>query len=73
MKKMPMKRVLAPYRYVYTNKLYREHGAIHGTRCNPVRREDGKCCVSTRHALVTFENGEQAIVIRRCLRLVEKQ
>lgn len=67
----PMAKATRPYRYTYVNRVYLEHGAEHGDRCNPVRREDGKCMVSSRHALVTFEDGVQAVVIRRCLRLVK--
>ena len=56
-------------RYLYHNLLYNAHGALHGLLCDPVRRPDGKCIVSRDKALVTFENGVEATVIRRCLRL----
>lgn len=60
------------YRYVYRNRIYRGHGAPHGLRCDPIRRLDGRCLVGPRHAAVRFEDGTEAIVIRRALRLTEK-
>jgi hypothetical protein len=56
-------------RYRYHNLLYLAHGAPHGVHCDPVRREDGRCIVSRDKALVRFEDGTEATVIRRCLRL----
>ena len=49
--------------------------ALVGARCNPVRRADGRCVVSTRMAmaLVEFEGGRCAIVKRRRLRLMKKE
>ena len=60
-------------RYRYINKAYLAHGAEHGVLCDPVRRDDGRCIVSGSSQLVTFEDGEQCIVIRRCLRLTSKE
>jgi hypothetical protein len=60
-------------RYRYHNLLYNAHGAIHGVLCDPVRRGDGRCIVSRDKALVIFEDGTVATVIRRCLRLVGKE
>jgi hypothetical protein len=56
-------------RYTYRNRLYIAHGAPHGLRCDPVRREDGRCIVGPGRAQVVFEDGEECIVIRRALRL----
>ncbi len=41
--------------------------------CDPVRRPDGKCIVSTRMAtaLVQFEDGSERVVARRRLRVRE--
>jgi hypothetical protein len=60
-------------RYRYHNRLYNAHGAPHGVDCDPVRRPDGRCVVGSRHALVRFADGYEAVVIRRCLRLKDKQ
>jgi hypothetical protein len=73
MKMMPMKKVIPPYRYTYINVAYRKHGAEHGFLCDPVRREDGRCVVGGGKQVVVFEDGTEAVVIRRCLRLVNKQ
>jgi hypothetical protein len=56
-------------RYDYRNRIYLAHGAPHGTACDPCLRPDGKCIVGPRHAQVIFEDGVEAIVIRRALRL----
>lgn len=61
------------YRYTYYNKLYAAFGSKHGILCNPVRRDDGKCVVGRGSQLVDFEDGERAVVIRRCLRVNKKQ
>lgn len=55
------------------NKLYRAHGSCHGDLCDPVRRANGKCIVSRDKALVRFQDGTVATVIRRCLRLLSKE
>ena len=68
----PMKKVESPYRYVYHNVAYLKHGAEHGIHCNPVYRPDGKCWVSSGKQVVIFEDGTQAVVVRRCLRLTSK-
>jgi len=60
-------------RYRYINRAYIAHGAQHGLRCDPVRRPDGRCVVGAGKALVRFEDGEVAVVIRRCLRLTSKE
>lgn len=61
---------MADYRYVYLgDRLTRQE--LRGALCDPVRRPDGKCVVSTRMAaaLVRFADGTQAVVARRRLRL----
>lgn len=60
------------YRYRYHNKLYHATGAAHGTRCNPVTRDDGKCVVGGGKQLVIFEDGVMATVVRRCLKRLVK-
>jgi hypothetical protein len=44
---------------------------LRGMECDPVRRRDGKCIVSTpmASAMVIFATGERAVVLRRRLRL----
>ena len=56
-------------RYKYINKAYIGSGAPHGTKCDPVKRSDGKCIVGRGNQLVKFEDGENCVVIRRCLRV----
>ena len=58
-------------RYCYHNRAYLNSGAPHGIRCDPVKR-DGRCVVGRGNQLVRFEDGQMAVVIRRCLRLAEK-
>jgi hypothetical protein len=60
-------------RYTYHSRLYIAYGAPHGLRCDPVRREDGRCIVGLGRALVRFEDGYQAVVIRRALRLASTE
>jgi hypothetical protein len=45
--------------------------ALVNQRCDPVRRPDGKCIVSTRFAtaLVRFADGSERVVKRRRLRV----
>ena len=60
-------------RYVYLgDRLTRPD--LRGMRCDPVRRPDGRCVVSTRlaSALVVDAAGERHVVARRRLRLAEK-
>ena len=47
---------------------------LRGVLCNPVRRPDGKCVVSTRMAtaLVELADGTRVVVARRRLRLNAK-
>jgi len=59
-------------RYRYHNRLYEAHGAPHGVLCDPVRKPDGRCIVGPGRALVRFQDGTEAVVIRRCLRLTEE-
>ncbi len=59
-------------RYVYVNRAYLASGAQHGKHCDPVRRPDGKCWVGGGKQVVRFEDGVEAVVIRRCLRLNNK-
>jgi hypothetical protein len=56
-------------RYCYHNRAYRNAGTPHGILCDPVRDEQGRCILSSRAQLVTFETGVTAVVIRRALRL----
>jgi len=61
-------------RYVYLgDRLTREE--LKGIRCDPVRRDDGRCVVSRRMAaaLVVDEQGERHVVARRRLRLADKR
>lgn len=59
-------------RYRYVNKAYRAAGSKHGELCDPVYRPDGKCWVGGGKQVVRFEDGVEAVVIRRCLRLNSK-
>ena len=45
-----------------------------GQLCDPVRRPDGKCIVSTQFAsaMVRFQGGTVSVVARRRLRLKDK-
>ena len=45
---------------------------LKGQPCDPVRRADGKCVVGRGSQLVRFADGVQRIVIRRRLRVVER-
>ena len=47
---------------------------LRGVPCDPVRRRDGKCVVSTQRAtaLVQLATGERVVVARRRLRLNER-
>ena len=44
---------------------------LRGMECDPIRRPDGRCIVSTplASAMVVFATGERAVVMRRRLRL----
>ncbi|MCZ7645486.1 MAG: hypothetical protein M5U26_09415 [Planctomycetota bacterium] len=61
------------YRYMYLGDRSTRN-ALRGRRCNPQRRPDGRCVVSTRMATaaVIFEDGARHVVARRRLRLLEK-
>jgi len=61
------------FRYVYLGDKLTDPALV-GMRCNPVRRPDGKCVVSTRMAtaLVTDGAGRRFVVKRRRLRLSDK-
>ena len=62
------KRSVSAMRYVYLgDKLTRSE--LRGQPCDPVRRPDGRCIVGQGKALVRFEDGTLAIVLRRRLRL----
>lgn len=72
------------YRYTYlgtrTERTFADlgfPGAVDrsGQHCDPVRRPDGKCVVSTAFssALVVFADGTRAVVSRRLLRLNSKR
>ena len=58
-------------RYVYLGDALTRPD-LRGMQCDPVRRPDGRCIVSTRmaSAMVIFATGERAVVLRRRLRLV---
>lgn len=58
-------------RYVYLGDAMTD-AALIGQPCDPVRRADGKCIVSTRFAtaLVRFADGSERVVKRRRLRVV---
>ncbi len=62
-----------PYRYVYLGDALTRPD-LRGQPCNPVRRPDGRCIVSTRMAtaLVEFAGGKRCVVKRRRLRLADK-
>ena len=61
------------YRYLYLGDAL-TRPELKGQPCNPVRRADGRCIVSTRmaSALVEFADGQRCVVKRRRLRLIEK-
>lgn len=61
-------------RYVYLGDRLTERTLV-GKSCDPVRRADGKCVLSTRMAtaLVVFADGERHVVLRRRLRLTLKE
>ena len=46
--------------------------ALVGAPCNPIRRPDGKCIVGGGKMLVAFADGRQAIVLRRRLRVEQR-
>ena len=54
------------YRYTYLGDRQTRDG-LRDAQCDPVRRPDGKCVVSTRMAtaLVRVEDGTEAMVARR--------
>lgn len=60
-------------RYIYLGDAFTRADLV-GQPCDPVRRADGKCIVSTRMAtaLVRFASGETHVVKRRRLRLTSK-
>lgn len=64
---------MTAHRYTYLgDRQTREE--LRGQPCDPVRRPDGKCVVSTRMAtaLVRLADGQYAVVARRRLRLNSK-
>ena len=58
-------------RYVYLGDAMTDPALVN-QQCEPVRRDDGKCIVSTRMAtaLVRFADGTHRVVKRRRLRVV---
>jgi hypothetical protein len=58
-------------RYVYLGDAHTRMD-LRGRECDPLRREDGKCIVSTpmASALVIFATGERHVVSRRRLRRI---
>lgn len=60
-------------RYVYLGD-HQTPAELVGMACDPVRRADGKCVVSTRMAtaLVVDASGRRHVVKRRRLRLTSK-
>lgn len=61
------------YRYTYLGDHWTRE-ELRGMQCDPVRRTDGKCVVSTKMAtaLVIGGSGVRYVVARRMLRLNEK-
>lgn len=61
-------------RYTYLGDKWTNPHLI-GLQCDPVRRLDGKCVVSTKMAtaLVQDEHGQRHFVARRRLRLNHKE
>ena len=59
-------------RYLYLGDLMTDPALVNQP-CDPVRREDGKCVVSSRmaSALVEFADGSRRVVKRRRLRVVQ--
>lgn len=59
-------------RYLYLGDALTDRALV-GQPCDPVRRTDGKCILSTRTAtaLVQFSDGIRHVVKRRRLRLAE--
>lgn len=59
------------FRYVYLGDAMTDPALVNQP-CDPVRREDGKCVVSTRFAtaFVVFADGARRVVKRRRLRVV---
>ena len=57
-------------RYVYLGDAMTDPALV-GQPCDPVRRADGKCILSTRMAvaLVVFADGVERVVKRRRLRV----
>lgn len=57
-------------RYTYLGDKWTKADLI-GLQCDPIRRLDGKCVVSTKMAtaLVEDEHGQRHVVARRRLRL----
>jgi hypothetical protein len=43
-----------------------------GRPCDPVLRPDGKCIVGGSKQLVTFDDGQEVVVMRRMLRVVAR-
>ena len=60
-------------RYVYLGDAMTDPALVNQP-CDPVRRPDGKCILSTRMAvaLVVFADGVERVVKRRRLRVVER-
>ena len=60
-------------RYLYLGDATTDPALV-GQPCEPVRREDGRCIVSTRMAtaLVVFADGTHRVVKRRRLRVVRE-
>jgi hypothetical protein len=58
-------------RYLYLGDALTDPALVNQP-CDPVRRDDGKCIVSTKMAvaLVVFADGLQRVVKRRRLRVV---
>ena len=61
------------YRYTYLGDRWTRE-ELRGIQCDPVRRADGRCVVSTKMAtaLVVDADGVRHVVARRMLRLNEK-
>lgn len=64
---------MKPTRYTYLGDAYTRPD-LAGAQCDPVRRPDGRCIVSSRMAtaLVELPDGTRHVVKRRRLRLNER-
>ena len=57
-------------RYIYLGDRLTD-ARLRGQRCDPVRRQDGRCVVGRGKQLVQFAAGTRHVVLRRRLRVRE--